>query len=87
MTFIVQTSFKAKSGEIRKGQIVAMPEDKAEVLLRAGKIRELRACHVCHADPWWLSVHGVLVCGACHPPPAPDLVKRWIASNEPASSG
>ena len=39
---------------------------------------EIRACHICHEFAWWLSTHGVLVCGVCHPPARPGLVKKWI---------
>lgn len=81
MTFIVQASFKARSGEVRRGQIIAMPEDKAEVLVRAGKIAELQPCPICGTFSWWLSIHGVLVCGVCHPP-MPATVKKWIGDPE-----
>ncbi len=26
----------------------------------------------------WRSVHGVVVCGDCHPPSIPDLVSEWL---------
>ena len=80
--YLVQISFKTKSGEVRKGQIINMPEDKAQPLLEAGKVTELGVCHICHEYAWWLSVYGVLVCGVCHPPFAPDLVKRWIGNQD-----
>ena len=76
--YLVQIPFRAKSGEVKKGQIINMPEDKAQPLLEAGKITELKACHNCKTYSWWLSIHGVLRCGVCHPPPREGLVKRWI---------
>jgi hypothetical protein len=81
VTFIVQTSFKAKSGEIKKGQVIAVPEDKAQALVRSGKIAELRNCHICGEYAWWLSAHGALACGVCHPP-APGAGKKWIGDPE-----
>jgi|GEM_PF-2508300 hypothetical protein len=78
MTYIVREPFKARSGEIRKGHVITMPEDKAQALVRAGKITELKPCHICHTFSWWLSVYGVLVCGYCHPAPLPEIVKRQI---------
>ena len=78
MTYLVRVPFKTKSGEVRKGQVIAMPEDKAEALVRAGKITELLPCHICGDFAWWLSVRGVLVCGTCHPPVSPEIVKKQI---------
>lgn len=40
------------------------------------------ACYVCGGSTWWLSVHGVLVCSTCHPPPAPELVARYVDGEE-----
>jgi hypothetical protein len=78
MTYIVREPFKARLGEIKRGQVITMPEDKAQALVRAGKITELKPCHICHTFSWWLSVYGVLVCGYCHPAPLPEIVKRQI---------
>jgi len=44
-----------------------MPEDKAQPLLTARKIEKLGDCPVCHEWAWWVSIHGVLVCGIYHP--------------------
>jgi hypothetical protein len=79
--YIVQEPFRAKSGEIRRGQIITMSEDKAKTLVTVGKIAELQPCPICRHYAWWLSVYGVLVCGVCHPP-APGSVKKWIADPE-----
>lgn len=81
MTYIVQTFFKTKSGEVRKGQVITMPEDKAQPLLRAGTITELKACHICGEYAWWVSIRGAFVCGVCHPP-TPGAVKKWIGEPE-----
>ncbi|MGD0658833.1 MAG: hypothetical protein ABSD38_12270 [Syntrophorhabdales bacterium] len=80
--YTVEEPFRAKSGEIRKGQVVTMTEDTAKALLKAGKIAEVKPCPSCHEFAWWLSIHGVLVCGLCHPPASPALVKRWIGDQE-----
>lgn len=74
----VQILFRAKSSEVRKGQIINLPEDRVQPLIEAGKIRELWVCRTCHTFSWWLSTHGDLVCGTCHPPAKEELVKRWI---------
>ena len=35
-------------------------------------------CHACGRRAWWLSIHGAVVCGRCHPPPAPDVLAKWL---------
>ena len=35
-------------------------------------------CRACRGTRFWLSIHGVTVCGKCHAPASPDLVARWI---------
>jgi hypothetical protein len=79
--YIVREPFKAKIGEIKKGQIVSVPEDTAKSLLAAGKIAEIDPCPNCHEYAWWLSIHGVLVCGCCHPP-MPGTIKKWVGDSE-----
>lgn len=39
-------------------------------------------CYVCKGRRLWLSVHGVLVCAKCHPPPTEKLVARWVEREE-----
>ncbi len=46
-------------------------------LPRAQVIEALSPCPVCHENAWWLSTHGVLVCGVCHPP-AVGALKKWM---------
>ncbi len=59
--------FTPKSGEtVRNGIEVTEP---------------VLPCHICHEYAWWLSIHGVLVCGVCHPP-KPTTVKKWISDPE-----
>jgi hypothetical protein len=82
MTYIVRVPFEARSGEIKKGQIIAMPENKAQALVTAGKITELKSCHICGDFAWWLSIYGALRCGTCHPPASAELVKRWIGDGD-----
>ena len=81
IAYIVQEPFRAKSGEIRRGQIITMSEDKAKPFVAGGKIAELQHCPICGAFSWWLSLHGVLICGVCHPPMS-GTVKKWIGDPE-----
>lgn len=32
----------------------------------------------CGGRRFWVSIHGPIVCGGCHPPARPGLVNRWI---------
>ncbi len=35
-------------------------------------------CHWCGRFHWWRSIHGVVVCGNCHPPAMPGLAVDWV---------
>ena len=35
-------------------------------------------CPWCGRREWWRSIHGVVVCGHCHPPAVPGLVVEWL---------
>ena len=35
-------------------------------------------CFSCKESLFWRSIHGVIVCGRCHPPAAQELVAEWI---------
>jgi len=35
-------------------------------------------CYWCGRSVFWRSIHGVVVCGNCHPPAIPSLVAEWI---------
>ncbi len=35
-------------------------------------------CFNCNGIRFWVSVHGLTVCGTCHPPMNPELVSRWL---------
>ncbi|MFH1921626.1 MAG: hypothetical protein ABIP48_17310 [Planctomycetota bacterium] len=39
-------------------------------------------CNWCHHFAWWRSVHGVVVCGRCHPPAMPSLAVEWLKPSE-----
>lgn len=86
MTYLVKADFRAKTGqgetELEEGRLITMNEARAERLVKVGKIEKLENCHTCHTFSWWISIHGVLVCGVCHPSARPDLVKRWIGDPE-----
>jgi hypothetical protein len=34
-------------------------------------------CQACGSRRFWESTHGMLACATCHPPAAPDMVRRW----------
>jgi hypothetical protein len=40
-------------------------------------------CCACRGFLFWLSVHGVKVCAACHPPASPNVVRAWLWGNGP----
>ena len=82
--------FKTRNGviEIRPGQAFR-PADPQK-LIKAGLAipvvdqvgnpfwqRPDGTCYACHGREAWLSVHGILICGRCHPPATPALVKEW----------
>ncbi|MFH1922239.1 MAG: hypothetical protein ABIP48_20440, partial [Planctomycetota bacterium] len=39
-------------------------------------------CNWCHRFDWWRSMHGVIVCGRCHPPAVPGLAVEWLKPSE-----
>ena len=39
-------------------------------------------CNWCHRFEWWRSVHGVIICGWCHPPAMPNLAVEWLRPSE-----
>jgi hypothetical protein len=41
-------------------------------------------CRACREHRFWLSIHGVAVCGTCHPPASSDLVAEWLPEFEDA---
>jgi hypothetical protein len=42
----------------------------------AGELPTSR-CYACNSWLYWVSIYGATVCGACHPPANPGLVRRW----------
>jgi hypothetical protein len=50
--------------------------------IKGSEIETMRACPTCDARAFWLSVHGAVICGVCHPPASSALVKRWIGDPE-----
>ena len=40
-------------------------------------------CPACQGYLFWLSVYGVKVCCACHPPASPNVVRAWLWGNVP----
>ena len=39
-------------------------------------------CFACRESRFWVSVHGVTVCGICHPPASSNLVARWVGDGD-----
>ena len=39
-------------------------------------------CPCCLRDRFWLSRHGAVICGTCHPPADPELVVRWLSGRQ-----
>lgn len=46
--------------------------------LTRGSTAKADACFACQGTRRWVSIHGVVVCGECHPPACASLVKEWI---------
>jgi hypothetical protein len=43
-------------------------------------------CPACRQARFWVSVHGAVVCGICHPPASPRLVERWSSTLDGSGS-
>lgn len=43
------------------------------------------SCHACSGRRFWRSIHGVVVCGECHPPASDSLVAEWVEVPEPGT--
>ena len=39
-------------------------------------------CRACTGSRYWVSIHGVTVCGKCHPPASSNLVARWVGDGD-----
>jgi hypothetical protein len=66
----------------------ALRAHKSEVLARLrSPSNTALVCRTCRERRFWRSIHGVVVCGTCHPPGAPGLVTEWIdtADSNPPS--
>jgi hypothetical protein len=37
-----------------------------------------KRCYSCRSYIFWKSVHGAVICAACHPPANRQLVKEWL---------
>ena len=61
--------------------------DAVRGLLESRKIKPAGPCHICHEYEWWLSIYGVMVCGTCHPPASPGIVKVRFSLDNEATAG
>jgi len=68
---------RAPKGMVTPELRAELTQHKMAVLAWLCKRRE-GACFACKSTHFWLSVHGSLVCGVCHPPADPSLVSEWI---------
>lgn len=60
----------------------AMDEKVLKPVREAEKVIPSNVCPACQEYAWWESTYGCLVCGVCHPPARPDLIRRWIGDPE-----
>lgn len=51
-------------------------------LAKPAWMNEQGFCSMCRNQSVWLSVHGVLICGACHPPATSHVLTRVLDSQE-----
>ena len=67
---------------LREEDLDVLKASKLEILslLKDGQERPRVICYSCKGSRFWLSIHGVVICGACHPPASPRLVVRWIGA-------
>ena len=42
----------------------------------------VKECERCGSTTFWRSVHGVVICGDCHPPASPRLVAEWLGESD-----
>src|SRR5262245_13487184 len=58
---------------------------RVEAIERGSPSARDRLCPACRRYAWWLSIHGMVVCGRCHPPASSELVRGWLdPSGRPA---
>ena len=62
----------------------ASPCTKAAVKM---PVQDYARCPCCGGGRWWTSIHGIRVCGKCHPPASPELVVRWEGPEEAPKEG
>ncbi len=74
---------------LTEGDLATLREIKPAVLARLRKerigSRAKVVCYACKTSNFWRSIHGPLVCGHCHPPASPKLVREWIGSSSGAA--
>ena len=44
-----------------------------------GPLPPTGSCYVCRDSLWWVSIHGAVACGTCHPPASPSFVREWLS--------
>ncbi len=67
---------------LEPGNPVDFPEGQAQKLLQRakGRVRPVLpgSCWCCGQTRFWISVFDRLICGTCHPPMTPALVREWL---------
>ncbi len=61
-----------------KKSIVGSYVKEAQWVFGGQQEHPVQPCRCCKGTDTWSSIHGALVCGRCHPPAKPDLVKHWL---------
>lgn len=44
------------------------------------------SCFCCGQRSWWISTAGKRVCGICHPPAKPEIVREWVSGKTVSSA-
>ncbi len=77
---VVRSATKSASIPSGPGTLTSKPEfrEPSTTLTTETTKGSRPACFACNARRTWRSIHGVTVCGLCHPPASPKLVAEWI---------
>jgi hypothetical protein len=70
--------------ELRTNKAEVMRLLRENEVLPGADLIEPERCCACRGYLFWLSVYGVKICCACHPPASPRLVRAWFWGNMPA---
>jgi len=85
-----QVRTPARRAARRPGKPPARETSDPETVMRLERAMQERRrkepaplrCCACGGTRFWMSVHGVKVCGMCHPPARPELVRAWLGEKD-----